>query len=82
VTRKAINVPIVGQHNFVKAIFCIDSTSHKVNVSKTTLSYYNGIYIPNDDYFASDFLLDEWLPLIPNRKGMYDEISSVNRSRS
>jgi len=26
----------------------------------------NGIYIPNDDYFAGDFLPDEWLPLIPD----------------
>jgi len=53
-----------------------------VNVTRINLSYYKGIYIPNEDYFAADFLLDEWIELIPNSQGylvnMNERLSSPN----
>jgi hypothetical protein len=38
-------------------------------VTRIKLDYQNGIYVPNEDYFAADYLLDEWLPLIPGGGG-------------
>jgi hypothetical protein len=34
-------------------------------VTRIQLKYLNGVFIPNEDYFAADFLLDEWMELIP-----------------
>lgn len=69
VTRIAFNLPIIGQHNFLKCIACINEYQHMINVTRINLQYYKGLYTPTEDYFASDFLLDEWIPLIPDSHG-------------
>eukprot|EP00347_Sterkiella_histriomuscorum_P010413 403376398 len=81
VTRKGFNVPLFGQNCFIKAIACIDMTTHQVNVTRTNLEYYNGIYVPNEDYFASDFLLDEWMPLIPKNERGFRSSTSAHKKQ-
>jgi len=38
---------------------------HQVDVSRINLNYEKGIFVPNEDYFAADFLNDEWMELVP-----------------
>ena len=43
VTRKAFNVPLVGQDCYLRTVVCMDSTPHMVNVSRITLKYQDGV---------------------------------------
>jgi hypothetical protein len=68
VTRKAFNLPVIKNDCYLKACVCLDMTEHQINVTRIQLSYLNGVFLPPEDYFAADFLMDEWVELIPKKK--------------
>lgn len=75
VTRKAYNVPLIGKDCYLRATVCVDMIEHQVDVSRINLSYEKGIFVPNEDYFAADFLNDEWMELVP--KGFKPKLQSA-----
>ena len=56
---------------YLRCALCWDAGLEPVDVKAIKLNMHNqisGIYIPPEEYCASDGLLDEWIALIPNIK--------------